>query len=264
MIVCVGSAELIDLRLRLIVVLIFLIVPNFYVEAHTPNVMMSILKADGPAPLDILETAGFVEGDGVKFKVGDETNNSTLRVSIDLDRDGVFNESVDYFSPWMVYECQYDENGTLLQGDCVVSDVFYFNGTNGSGVYSYQVEKMVNDSHTDFWVNTIFVGLDDHTEPGIPNVGDCFGTGCEDDYSVAGESDDSNKNYIVILMVISAIGLIGMAISILKESPVDETKIYLNERGDSSTNVVNNVTKNIIIQDSVVIGDVGSVSTEEE
>ena len=253
-----------NLRTRIMFVMLLLLSPIMGVQAHTPNVMMSILTEDGPLPEDVLETAGFVEGDGVKFKVGDETNNSTLRVSIDLDRDGIFNESVDYFSPWMVYECQYDENGTLLQGDCVVSDVFYFNGTNGSGVYSYQVEKMVNDSHTDFWVNTIFVGLDDHTEPGIPNVGDCFGTGCEDDYSVAGESDDSNQNYIVILMIISAIGLIGMAISILKENPVDETKIYLNERGDSSTNVANNVTKNIILQDSVVIGDVGSVSTEEE
>ena len=67
-------------------------------QAHTPNVMMSILKDEGPVPMDILETAGFVAGDGVKFKVGDSTNNTTFRVSVDIDGDGVFNESVDYFS----------------------------------------------------------------------------------------------------------------------------------------------------------------------
>ena len=41
--------------------------------------MMSILKEDGPVPKDVLETAGFGAGDGVKFKMGDNTNNSTIR-----------------------------------------------------------------------------------------------------------------------------------------------------------------------------------------
>ena len=63
-----------------------MMVPCLTVQAHTPNVMMSILKEDGPAPEDVLETAGFVEGDGIKFKVGDTTNNTSMRVSIDLDK----------------------------------------------------------------------------------------------------------------------------------------------------------------------------------
>ena len=101
--------------------------------------MMSILKEDGPAPADIVETAGFVEGDGVKFKMSDTSNNSSMRISIDLDKDGEFNQSNDYFSPWMVYDCRYDENGTLLDSECIESVVFYFNGSNGSGTYTYQV-----------------------------------------------------------------------------------------------------------------------------
>ena len=114
------------LRVWVIGILFILMSPCIAVQAHTPNVMMSILKEDGPAPKDVLETAGFVAGDGVKFKMGDLTNNSTIRVSIDIDDDGVFNESIDYFSPWLVYDCQYDENGTLLNSECVESDVFYF------------------------------------------------------------------------------------------------------------------------------------------
>ena len=135
--------------------MLLLLSPIMGVQAHTPNVMMSILTEDGPLPKDVLETAGFVAGDGIKFKIGDSTNNSTLRVSIDLDGDGVFNESIDYFSPWMVYDCEYDSNGTLLDSECAESDVFYFNGSNGTGVYDYQVEKMVNDSHTDFWIPAV-------------------------------------------------------------------------------------------------------------
>ena len=37
--------------------------------------------------------------------------------------------------------CQYDENGTLLNSDCVESDVFYFNGSNGTGYMTIKLKK---------------------------------------------------------------------------------------------------------------------------
>ena len=157
-----------------------------------------------------------------------------MRVSIDLDGDGAFNESVDYFSPWMVYDCQYDENGTLLNSDCVESDVFYFNGSNGTGIYDYQVEKMVNGSHTDFWINTIFVGVDDHTESELPNVGDCFGSGCDDEIVGSSESEDTDKKLIPILMLISVVGLIGVSISLINEYKTN------NEKEDLVASVLDN------------------------
>ena len=211
-----------NLRLWVVGILVILMSPCIAVQAHTPNVMMSILKEDGPVPKDVLETAGFVAGDGVKFKMGDNTNNSTIRVSIDIDDDGVFNESIDYFSSWLVFDCQYDENGTLLNSECVESDVFYFNGTNGPGIYSYQVERMVNGSHTDFWVNTIFVGVDIHEEGGLPSVGDCFGAGCEGVEELGSDDSNSNKDLISALMVISAIGLVVVSLSILSEKSSEE------------------------------------------
>ena len=59
------------LRIRVLFVVFVLFSPFMAAQGHTPNVMMSILKEEGPVPEDILETAGFVAGDGVKFKVGD-------------------------------------------------------------------------------------------------------------------------------------------------------------------------------------------------
>ena len=100
-------------RVVLLVVLIMM-APCLAVQAHTPNVMMSILKEGGPVPEDVVETAGLVEGDGIKFKVGDSVNNTSMRVSIDLDKNGLFNDSGDFISQWMVFDCVYDENGTLL------------------------------------------------------------------------------------------------------------------------------------------------------
>ena len=185
--------------------------------------MMSILKEEGPAPEDVLETAGFVEGDGIKFKVGDTTNNTSMRISIDLDKNGLFNDSVDFVSPWMVYDCEYDGNGTLLDENCSESVVFYFNDTNGSGIYDYQLERMVNGSHTNFWINTIFVGIDDHSESGLPSVGDCFGAGCEEEVDDSSEDvEEGYEKYIPLLMIVSAVGLVGVTISLINEKSTEE------------------------------------------
>ena len=216
------------MRKALLLLFLIMVVPCLTVQAHTPNVMMSILKEGGPAPEDVLETAGFVEGDGIKFKVGDTTNNTSMRISIDLDKNGLFNDSVDFVSSWMVYDCEYDGNGTLLDENCSESVVFYFNGTNGSGIYDYQLEKMVNGNHTNFWINTIFVGIDDHSEDGLPSIGDCFGAGCDENSEelVDSKSDSFELGMVEILMVISAIGVIGLSISIIKENKQVEDKTY--------------------------------------
>ena len=57
------------MRRVILLLLIIILFPCISVQAHTPNIMMSILKEDGPAPMNIVETAVFVEGDGLKFKV---------------------------------------------------------------------------------------------------------------------------------------------------------------------------------------------------
>ncbi len=211
------------MRKALLLVVLIMVGPCFTVQAHTPNVMMSILKEGGPEPEDVLETAGLVEGDGIKFKVGDTTNNSSMRISIDIDKNGMFNDSVDFISSWMVYDCVYDENGTLLDENCSESVVFYFNGTNGSGIYDYQLERMVNDSHTNFWLNTIFVGVDDHSDSSLPSVGDCFGAGCEEEVVDSSDDvEDGYEKYIPLLMIVSAVGLVGVTISLINEKNSEE------------------------------------------
>ena len=206
------------MRRVVLLVILIMMAPCLAVQAHTPNVMMSILKEGGPEPKDVLETAGLVEGDGIKFKVGDTTNNSSMRISIDLDKNGMFNDSGDFISQWMVFDCLYDENGTLLDENCSESVVFYFNGTNGSTIFDYQLERMVNGSHANITINTIFVGIDDHSESGLPSVGDCFGAGCEEDITQSSEGiDDGYEKYIPHLMVVSAVGLLGVAISMIIE-----------------------------------------------
>ena len=250
--------------MRRVVVLVVLIMmaPCLAVQAHTPNVMMSILKEGGPVPEDVVETAGLVEGDGIKFKVGDSVNNTSMRVSIDLDKNGLFNDSGDFISPWMVFDCAYDENGTLLDENCSESVVFYFNGTNGSGIYDYQLERMVNGSHTNVWINSIFVGIDVHEEGVLPSVGDCFGAGCEDDVSQASESEDEGlEKYIPLLMIVSAVGLLGVAISIITEEKEDVGS-FENDDGSKKDYVGNEKVVSGTINDSVILDNLSSSEDE--
>ena len=62
---------------------------------------------------------------------------------------------------------------------------------------------------------------------GHPSVGDCFESGCDEVVTKSlSESDD--RKYISILMVISALGLIVVAISLMIEKPNEEVvKKYL-------------------------------------
>ena len=77
------------------------------VSAHTPSTFTSILSSDGPRPENITQSTDFFEGDEVWFLMKDGGENVTMRVSIDIDGDGVFNQSNDVFSNWLNYYLYY-------------------------------------------------------------------------------------------------------------------------------------------------------------
>ena len=199
------------------------------VEAHTPSIITSNLSENGPMPSNITETTDFFEGDSVYFRMGDNGENVTMRVSIDLDGDGVFNQSNDVFSNWLNFSCELNENGTeLLDENCSISFTYQFSANNSTGTYYYQVERRVEENYTNSWINTIYVGIDIHLEDGVPNIGDCFGAGCDENSEelVDSKSDSFELGMVEILMVISAIGVIGLSISIIKENKQVEDKTY--------------------------------------
>ena len=199
------------------------------VEAHTPSIITSNLSENGPMPSNITETTDFFEGDSVYFRMGDNGDNVTMRVSIDLDGDGVFNQSNDVFSNWLNFSCELNENGTeLLDENCSISFTYQFSANNSTGTYYYQVERRVGENYTNSWINTIYVGIDIHLEDGVPNIGDCFGAGCDENSEelVDSKSDSFEFGLVEIMMIISAIGVIGLSISIIKENKRAEDKTY--------------------------------------
>lgn len=195
------------------------------VSAHEQETYNVIVVADGPMPANITDS-GFVQGNAVVFRMKDTTENASIRITIDTDLDGVFNESHDNVSAWLVETCALTENGTLADEDCIVSHTYAFDLNATTGDYAYRYERAVNGTVVSSEILTITLQKDVHEEPGVPSMGDCFGIGCEEEREVqSGENDD---NVVIIAVMIGAIiGIVGLSVSIIKESK--ETQKMLQE-----------------------------------
>jgi len=187
-------------------------------SAHEQETLNVILVDDEVRPGNVTDTS-FVEGNGIVFRMRDTTENTSMQIRIDLDQDGIFDGVGDNVSAWLTRSCALDENGSLVDESCAVSHEFVF-GNTSAGTYVYQVERVVNNSTVDVWNYSISVHLDLHEEPGQPNIGDCFGAGCDDDTGIAEEEKLSQSGPELILyglMVFASLGIFMMIISIRKE-----------------------------------------------
>ena len=202
------------------------------VSAHTPSTLTSILSSDGPKPENITQSTDFFEGDEVWFLMKDDGENVTMRVSIDIDRDGVFNQSNDVFSTWLNHSCELNENGTeKVDENCTVDFKYRFNANNSTGTYYYQVERRVGENHTNSWMYTIFVGVDIHQDGDsqLPSIGDCFGDACEEEVVVEVQTtNDDYSDYLKITILMSLVAVIILTISIIKDSTNEDEKIYID------------------------------------
>ena len=202
------------------------------VSAHTPSTLTSILSSDGPEPENITQSTDFFEGDEVWFLMKDDGENVTMRVSIDIDRDGVFNQSNDVFSTWLNHSCELNENGTeKVDENCTVDFKYRFDANNSTGTYYYQVERRVGENHTNSWMYTIFVGIDMHQDGDsqLPSIGDCFGDACEEEVVVEVQTTNYDySDYLKITILISLVAVIILTISIIKDSTNEDEKLYID------------------------------------
>ena len=197
------------------------------VSAHEQETYNVIVVADGPMPANITDS-GFVQGNAVVFRMKDTTENASIRITIDTDLDGFFNESNDNVSKWLVETCPLTENGTLADENCAVSHMYAFDLNATTGDYTYRYERAVNGTVVSSEILTITLQKDVHEEPGVPGMGDCFGIGCEEEVKV--QSDDKENSAVVIAVMIGAIiGIIGLSVSIINESKEAEKVLQEEE-----------------------------------
>ena len=185
-----------------------LLSPSVY--AHEQEILNVILVEDEARPGNVTDSA-FVEGNGLVFRMRDNTENASMQIRIDLNQDGVFNGSEDNVSVWLTRSCSLDGNGSLIDENCAVSHQIIF-GNASQGVYDYQIERMIENSTSGVWNYSIQVWPDIHEEPGQPSIGDCFGANCEDGNDVDAATNDSNESIESLLYLIMALATLGIII----------------------------------------------------
>ncbi len=195
---------------------VILLSPSVY--AHEQEILNVILVEDEARPGNVSDSA-FVEGNGLVFRMRDNTANASMQIRIDLDQDGLFNGSEDNVSVWLTRSCSLDENGSLVDENCAVSHQIIF-GNTSQGVYDYQIERMVENSTSEVWNYSIRVWPDIHDEPGQPSIGDCFGANCEEESVVDAAANDSSlslESVLYVIMALATLGIILLVMSIRKE-----------------------------------------------
>jgi hypothetical protein len=118
----------------------------------------------------------------------------------------------------MAESCELDENGSLVDEDCIVSSTYAFTSNASTGNYTYWILRDHNGTTTT-WNYTIYVHEDVHEEDG-PSPGDCFGAGCDSAVTTNDEGDpnaSSNEEMLQILTVIAFIGIVFLSLSIRKD-----------------------------------------------
>jgi len=202
------------------------------VQAHEQKTLAVILLDDG-IPSGNITDPTFVQGNAVWFRMEDSTNNTSMVVQLDLDQDGVFNASNDFESGALVNACELDENGTLVDESCAVSATYAFPANASTGTYTFWIHRTHNESE-ERWEYHIVVHEDVHVEEGDgPSPGDCFGLGCADEETAAGDAvnkETADETEVVLLVaIIALVGMVATVLSIQKERREEKTFPSLNE-----------------------------------
>ena len=184
--------------------------------AHEQETYNVIVVADGPMPANITDS-DFVQGNAVVFRMKDTSENASIRISIDLNGDGVYDNATDNISVWLVESCELTENGTLADQSCAVSHTYAFDLNATPGNYDYMFERAINGSVVSTQNHTMTLWKDVHEEAGVPSTGDCFGIGCEQQIVEPAGENVTQQEALVGVMVVAAIGALGLAFSISRD-----------------------------------------------
>tara|TARA_B110000305_G_scaffold231130_1_gene284200 strand:- start:10640 stop:11368 length:729 start_codon:yes stop_codon:yes gene_type:complete len=184
--------------------------------AHEQETYNVIVVADGPMPANITDS-DFVQGNAVVFRMKDTTENASIRISIDVDQDGVYENTTNATSVWLVASCELAENGTLVDENCAVSHGYEFAFDAPPGTYTYRLERAINNSVVTDKEYSITLWKDVHEEPGVPNMGECFGIGCDEEVIEAASDETTREEALLVVAAVAAIGTFGLALSIFRE-----------------------------------------------
>ncbi len=191
---------------------IFLFAISIYplsASAHDQKEMTIILGEEGPLPNSISEGV-LVQTDNLFFINVDDRANSSHRVQVDADNDGIFDGPDDLSTQWLSSYCAVDQNGSKIDNECMVNEFFLLAPENGllPGNISMRHQISHNSEFTNhsFYVN---FGPDIHSPVLNPP-------------SATNTQADTSSDLESILALLLVISLLGVLITSQKISQLSE------------------------------------------
>ena len=198
--------------MRILAVTLGLVMLASPVVGHELLIYTVIVNSEGAQPAEI-PNGTLKEGDSAWFWMKDTTDNATLIVEVEKD-------GATARSPVLQFECELDENGTMVDENCTNRYDFVFNPNNSAGMWNFTFLTYVNDTLAKTSNGSVFIQEDVHGE--MHNE-----TQEDDDVDVVLESSESNEiSNQTIAAIIALISLFAMAIII---SQMDDKKPFEEE-----------------------------------
>ena len=164
------------------------------VAGHELSVYTVMINSEGVYPAHIPDDS-LKEGDDAWFWMKDSTNNTT--VVIELEWNGA-----SVRSPILHYECELDDNGTLVDESCSNRYDHTFNQQNSAGLWNITVLKYVDGELVNEILGSVCIEEDNHEGEAVDVV-------CVPSETVDSTTGDYNTKEIIAasIAIIAALGL---------------------------------------------------------
>lgn len=196
--------------MRVLAVTLGLVMLASPVVGHELLIYTVIVNSEGAQPAEI-PNGTLKEGDSAWFWMKDTTENATLIVEVEKD-------GATARSPVLQFECELDENGTMVDENCTNRYDFVFNPNNSAGMWNFTFLTYVNDTLTKTSNGSVYIQEDVH--------GEMHNGTQEDKVDVVVESSENNEiSNQTIAAIIALISLFAMAIIVTQmddKKPLEE------------------------------------------
>ncbi len=186
--------------MRVTGVAIMLILPLIagLVSAHEPDTFTVIVREDRHDPMEV----NLIINDTVQYVNVDNRENITHHIGLDLNGDNDFDDEGEFSSGILNSTCDWDN-----ESECRVAWILHANSTELIGSYPL-LDLMSDGNETEITLN---IGPDNHGGIG-PNVGECFGAGCEEDNTA--QSEGLNRSTLENVLILGGLLMLFIAFSL--------------------------------------------------
>lgn len=196
--------------MRILAVTLGLVMLASPVVGHELLIYTVIVNSEGAQPAEI-PNGTLKEGDSAWFWMKDTTENATLIVEVEKD-------GATARSPVLQFECELDENGTMVDENCTNRYDFVFNPNNSAGMWNFTFLTYVNDTLAKTSTGSVYIQEDIHDEMHNETQ--------EAEVDVVLESSENNEiSKQTIAAIIALISLFAMAIIVSQmddQKPIEE------------------------------------------